>query len=239
MDFPRRGSLVLCETLTISGRVSVQYLFMFGTRPIKEEHMKALNALAAALVIVGGLNWGLVALAEFDLVAWLVGEDFGQTNRRQSHRLRARRPRRRLRHRADREQGNHHERSSLRLESGMKGTPMRKLILPIVVLVVALATAAVALGGDDRSGSTAQPAVKPAKKNIVQTAVGGGRLRHARLAGQARRAGQDAVGQGPVHGLRTDRRGLRQGAEGHARAARPRQGGAALGAAATTSPRAG
>jgi len=42
--------------------------------------MKALNALAAALVIVGGLNWGLIALAEFDLVAWLVGEDFGQTN---------------------------------------------------------------------------------------------------------------------------------------------------------------
>jgi uncharacterized protein len=42
--------------------------------------LKALNALAAVLVIVGGLNWGLVALAEFDLVAWLVGEDFGQTN---------------------------------------------------------------------------------------------------------------------------------------------------------------
>jgi uncharacterized membrane protein YuzA (DUF378 family) len=46
----------------------------------RREHMKALNALAIALVIVGGLNWGLVALAEFDLVAWLVGEDFGQTN---------------------------------------------------------------------------------------------------------------------------------------------------------------
>ena len=29
---------------------------------------------------MGGLNWGLVALAEFDLVAWLVGQDFGQTN---------------------------------------------------------------------------------------------------------------------------------------------------------------
>lgn len=42
--------------------------------------MKALNALATALVLVGGLNWGLVALGEFDLVAWLVGEDFGQTN---------------------------------------------------------------------------------------------------------------------------------------------------------------
>ncbi len=47
---------------------------------------------------------------------------------------------------------------------------MRKLILPIVVLVVALATAAVAIGGND-SGSTAQPAAKPAKKDIVQTAV--------------------------------------------------------------------
>ena len=42
--------------------------------------MKALNALAATLVIVGGLNWGLVALAEFDLVAWIFGEEFGETN---------------------------------------------------------------------------------------------------------------------------------------------------------------
>jgi uncharacterized protein len=54
--------------------VHVQY------KLIEEEHMKALNALAVVLLIVGGLNWGLVALAEFDLVAWLVGEDFGQTN---------------------------------------------------------------------------------------------------------------------------------------------------------------
>ena len=42
--------------------------------------MKKLDTLAAALVIVGGLNWGLVALAEFDLVAALVGLDFGETN---------------------------------------------------------------------------------------------------------------------------------------------------------------
>jgi uncharacterized membrane protein YuzA (DUF378 family) len=42
--------------------------------------MKGLNVVAAALVIVGGLNWGLVALAEFDLVAWLVGQEFGETN---------------------------------------------------------------------------------------------------------------------------------------------------------------
>jgi uncharacterized membrane protein YuzA (DUF378 family) len=41
---------------------------------------KTLNGVAAALLIVGGLNWGLVAIAEFDLVAWLFGEDFGTTN---------------------------------------------------------------------------------------------------------------------------------------------------------------
>ena len=43
--------------------------------------MKKLDALAAALVLVGGLNWGLVAVAEFDLVAWIFGGmDFGETN---------------------------------------------------------------------------------------------------------------------------------------------------------------
>ena len=42
--------------------------------------MKGLNTVAAALLIVGGLNWGLVALAEFDLVAWIFGEEFGATN---------------------------------------------------------------------------------------------------------------------------------------------------------------
>jgi uncharacterized protein len=39
--------------------------------------VKQLDVLAAVLVIVGGLNWGLVAVAEFDLVAALVGLDFG------------------------------------------------------------------------------------------------------------------------------------------------------------------
>ena len=42
--------------------------------------MKKLDILAAVLVIVGGLNWGLIALAKFDLVAALVGLDFGETN---------------------------------------------------------------------------------------------------------------------------------------------------------------
>ena len=43
--------------------------------------MKALEVLTAALVIVGGLNWGLVAVANFDLVALLTGAgDFGSKN---------------------------------------------------------------------------------------------------------------------------------------------------------------
>jgi uncharacterized membrane protein YuzA (DUF378 family) len=42
--------------------------------------VKKLDVLAAALVIVGGLNWGLVAVAEFDLVAALFGLEFGETN---------------------------------------------------------------------------------------------------------------------------------------------------------------
>ena len=42
--------------------------------------MKALNSIAALLLIVGGLNWGLVAIAEFDLVAWITGQEFGEAN---------------------------------------------------------------------------------------------------------------------------------------------------------------
>jgi uncharacterized membrane protein YuzA (DUF378 family) len=42
--------------------------------------MRKLDTLAAVLVLVGALNWGLVALAEFDLVATIFGLDFGQTN---------------------------------------------------------------------------------------------------------------------------------------------------------------
>jgi uncharacterized protein len=42
--------------------------------------MKKLDVLAAVLLIVGGLNWGLIAIAEFDLVAALFGLDFGETN---------------------------------------------------------------------------------------------------------------------------------------------------------------
>ena len=42
--------------------------------------MKTLTTAAAALLIVGGLNWGLVAVFEFDLVAAVFGLEFGETN---------------------------------------------------------------------------------------------------------------------------------------------------------------
>jgi uncharacterized protein len=42
--------------------------------------MKKLDALAAVLVLVGSLNWGLVAVAKFDLVATVFGLEFGETN---------------------------------------------------------------------------------------------------------------------------------------------------------------
>ena len=42
--------------------------------------MKKLDLLAAVLVLVGALNWGLVAIAEFDLVAAVFGLEFGETN---------------------------------------------------------------------------------------------------------------------------------------------------------------
>lgn len=35
--------------------------------------MKTLNALTLILIIVGGLNWGLVGAAKFDLVATIFG----------------------------------------------------------------------------------------------------------------------------------------------------------------------
>jgi uncharacterized membrane protein YuzA (DUF378 family) len=35
--------------------------------------MKTLDVVAAVLLVIGGLNWGLVSVAQFDLVATLFG----------------------------------------------------------------------------------------------------------------------------------------------------------------------
>jgi len=42
--------------------------------------MKKLDIAALILAIVGALNWGLVAIAEFDLVATIFGMEFGETS---------------------------------------------------------------------------------------------------------------------------------------------------------------
>ncbi len=38
--------------------------------------MSVLDRIALALAIIGGINWGLVGIFKFDLVAWICG---GQT----------------------------------------------------------------------------------------------------------------------------------------------------------------
>ncbi len=42
--------------------------------------MNPLDIATRALIVVGGVNWGTVALAEVDLVAKLTGNRFGKTN---------------------------------------------------------------------------------------------------------------------------------------------------------------
>ena len=42
--------------------------------------MRYPNALALLLVIIGGINWLLVGIGGFDLVAALTGSEFGETN---------------------------------------------------------------------------------------------------------------------------------------------------------------
>jgi uncharacterized protein len=42
--------------------------------------MKSVDVTAAILVVVGALNWGLVAVARFDLVAALFGLRFGEVS---------------------------------------------------------------------------------------------------------------------------------------------------------------
>ena len=39
----------------------------------EESDMKSLDVIAAILLVVGGLNWGLVGLLNFDLVAAIFG----------------------------------------------------------------------------------------------------------------------------------------------------------------------
>ena len=49
--------------------------------------LKSLDVIAAVLLVVGGLNWGLVSVARFDLVAAIFGMKFGETSTPQFRRL--------------------------------------------------------------------------------------------------------------------------------------------------------
>ena len=42
--------------------------------------MRTLDVVATVLLVVGGLNWGLVGAARFDLVATIFGMHFGETS---------------------------------------------------------------------------------------------------------------------------------------------------------------
>lgn len=42
--------------------------------------MKQIDVVAAVLVVVGALNWGLIAVARFDLVAAVFGMQFGEVS---------------------------------------------------------------------------------------------------------------------------------------------------------------
>jgi uncharacterized membrane protein YuzA (DUF378 family) len=48
---------------------------MFGILNLKQKEilMKAFDVIVAILLVVGGLNWGLVGLFNFDLVASILG----------------------------------------------------------------------------------------------------------------------------------------------------------------------
>ena len=41
--------------------------------------MRAINAITLLLIIVGGLNWGLVGLFDFDLVSAILGNGSAET----------------------------------------------------------------------------------------------------------------------------------------------------------------
>lgn len=42
--------------------------------------MRALNTTILVILVIGGLNWGLIGMAGFDLVAFITGVSFGGLN---------------------------------------------------------------------------------------------------------------------------------------------------------------
>jgi uncharacterized protein len=53
--------------------------FCTGITTIGDSFMRALNIVTLLLVIIGGINWGLVGLFDFDLVTAILGNGSAET----------------------------------------------------------------------------------------------------------------------------------------------------------------
>lgn len=56
-------------------------LWVFYEHPRDEMEVQIMDTLALILSIIGSLNWGLVGIFQFDVVAWLFGGQDGLFSR--------------------------------------------------------------------------------------------------------------------------------------------------------------
>ena len=59
--------------LFLQGYVYFETLWEFYGQPLNVMEVKHMDTIALILSIIGSLNWGLVGIFQFDLVAWLFG----------------------------------------------------------------------------------------------------------------------------------------------------------------------
>lgn len=57
----------------ISKFCTVRLCKIFSIKPLKEETMKIIDVIAMILLVIGGLNWGLVGAADMNLVEKIFG----------------------------------------------------------------------------------------------------------------------------------------------------------------------
>jgi uncharacterized membrane protein YuzA (DUF378 family) len=50
---------------------------IFAQKTTMEKHMKVIDAIAIVLILIGGLNWGLVGFFDIDIVSAIVGKESG------------------------------------------------------------------------------------------------------------------------------------------------------------------
>jgi uncharacterized protein len=69
-----RGESFLSRKISFPLFFTVKHIFL------KLKSMKKLDVVAAALVVIGALNWGLAGVFHLDLVATVFGMQFGETS---------------------------------------------------------------------------------------------------------------------------------------------------------------